>query len=225
MIASGFSITEANMSGGYETVPGTGGDAVEGADPYGFTAKAGQNIFGDPAQNMMNMGAGAMNSWGADASDPNSFMSKFMNDFSGLQKGVTDATSPLNLQLQQQMKNNIGQGMAQAGGQMSNLGALRSSAMGEAAGGVVGRAATDASAQLAQQQLGMLNSLGGQAMGQRGSAMGQMMGMPGQMMGLQGQFGEPMYVQPQVAAKPGAMDWMSSIGSLLGGVGSLIPGL
>ena len=202
------------MSGGYETIPGTGASSVEGADPYGYTKQAGANIFGSPAQNMMNRGLGAMGAWGAQSNDPNSFMSQYLNDFSGLQGAVTDATSPLNQQLQNQMKQRIAQGMAQAGGQMSGLGALRSSAMGEAAGNVVGRAATDASSQLAQAQLGMLSPLAG-----------QVMGMPGQLMGLQGSFGEPMYVQPQVAAKPGALDYMSAFGSMASGIGSMIPGL
>ena len=213
------------MSGGYATIPGTGASSVEGADPYGYTKQAGANIFGSPAQNMMNRGLGAMGAWGAQSNDPNSFMSQYLNDFSGLQGAVTDATSPLNQQLQNQMKQRIAQGMAQAGGQMSGLGALRSSAMGEAAGNVVGRAATDASSQLAQAQLGMLSPLAGQAMGGRQQALGQMMGMPGQLMGLQGSFGEPMYVQPQVAAKPGARDYMSAFGSMASGIGSMIPGL
>jgi len=214
-------------AGGYETVPGTGASSVEGADPYGFTSKAGANIFGDNAQSMINQGMGAMGSWNADSSDPNSFMSKFMNDFSGLQKGVTDATSPLAQQLQKQQAQNIQQGMAQAGNQMSNLGALRSSAMGEAAGDVIGRAATDASTRLANSQLGLLNSMGGQAMGQRGNAYSQMMGMPSQMFGLQSQFGAPMYVQPQVAATPGGWDkvmqGMTAAGDLMSGIGSIIP--
>lgn len=213
------------MSGGYETIPGTGGSAVEGADPYGYTKQAGANIFGSPAQNMMNKGLGAMNAFTVGAGDPNSFMSQYLNDFSGLQGAVTDATSPLDQQLQNQMKQRIAQGMAQAGGQMSGLGALRSSAMGQAAGDVVGRAATDASSQLAQAQLGMLGQMGNQAMGGRQQALGQMMGMPGQMMGMQGSFGEPMYVQPQVAARPGALDYMGAFGSMASGIGSLIPGL
>lgn len=211
------------MSAGYETIPGTGADAVQGADPYGFTKQAGQSIFGDQAQSMINMGTGAMGAWGANASDPNSFMSKFMNDFSGLQSGITDATAPLAKQLQLQQQQNISQGMAQAGGQLSNLGALRSSAMGEAAGDVVGRAATDASTQLANAQMGLLGQMGNQAMGQRGAAMNQMMGMPSQIFGLQTGFGDPMYVQPQVAAKTSALDWMSGIGDLASGIGSIIP--
>lgn len=212
-------------AGGFEQMPGTGADAYQMMDPSGYTGQAAANLFGGPAQSMMNRGMGAMGAWGADASDPNSFMSQYLNDFSGLQGAVTEATSPLNEQLQRQMQQNIAQGMSQAGGQLSGLGALRSSAMGEAAGDVVGRAATGASADLARQQLGMLGQMGNQAMGQRGAALGQQMQMPGQLMGMQAQFGAPNYVAPQYYQKPGALDWISSIGSIAGGAGGMLTGL
>ena len=213
------------MSGGYEQIPGTGAGDYQMMDPSGYTERAGENIFGMPSQALMNQGLGAMGAWTRPSDSPGSFMNQFLNDFSGLQGAVTEATSPLSQQLNRQMQQNIQQGMAQAGQGLSGLGALRSSAMGEAAGDVVGRAATDASTQLANQQLGLLGGLGGQSMGQRGAALSQMMGMPLGMMGLQGQFGEPAYVAPQYAQKPGFLDYMSGIGSFLGGVGSLIPGL
>lgn len=213
------------MSGGYEQVPGTGADAYQMADPSGFTSQAGQNMFGQPAQNLMRSGQGALGAWTSGAGDPNSFMRQYLRDFGQLQGGITEATSPLSRQLQDQQAQNIQQGMSQAGQQLSGLGALRSSGMGAAVGDVVGRHATDASTQLANAQLGLLGQQGGQAMAGRQQALGQMMGMPMQMMGLQSQFGEPMYVAPQYAQKPGALDWMSAAGNLLGGVGSLIPGV
>lgn len=210
------------MSGGYEQIPGTSADSYQAVDPNKFTQQAGQNIFGGPAQGLINQGMGAMGAWSAPTGSADSFMSKYLSDFGGLQGAITDATSPLNQQLQNQMQQNIKTGMSQAGQAMSGLGGLRSSAMGEAAGDVVGRAATDASTQLANAQLGLLGQQGGQAMGQRGAALSQMMGMPLGMMGLQGQFGEPMYAAPQYAQRPGALDWISGIGSAIGGIGGAI---
>ena len=211
------------MSGGFAEVPGTGQGSYFGIDPSGFTKQAGQNIFGDPAQNMMNKGQGAMNSWVTSANDPNSFMGQFMNDFSRLQSGITDATSPLNKQLESQQAQNIQQGLQAAGSQLSGLGGLRSSGMGAAAGDVVGRAANDMTTQLRNAQLGMLGQYGGQAMGQRGAANQQMMGMPGQMMGIQSGFGDPTYGQAQMYQKPGAMDWINTGANLISSIGSVIP--
>jgi hypothetical protein len=220
-----FSLWENMMgAGGYTQDPGSAASDYQSMDPSGFTGMTGANLYGGFGQDMVNKGMGAMNAWGAQSDDPNSFMSQYLNDFSGLQGAVTDATSPLNEQLQRQMQQNIKTGMSQAGGQMSGLGALRSSAMGEAAGGVVGRAATDASAKLANAQLGMLGQMGGQAMGQRGSAMGQMMGMPGQMLGMQSQFGQPNYVAPTYTAQPSAWDRVLQVGGLIGDIGGAIPG-
>ena len=150
-----------------------------------------------------------------------------MNDFSQMGKGITDETSALSKQLEAQQAKNIQQGMAQAGQSMSNLGAVRSSAMGEAAGDVVGRAATDASTELAKYQMGLLDSMGNNMLGQMGSAYGQMMQQPGQIMGYQTQFGNPNYVAPQYASVPSVWDnimgGMSATGDLLSGVGSIIP--
>lgn len=185
-------------SGSYQTVPNTGADAYQGVDPYGFTEQAGNTVFGAPAQSMINKGMGAMNAWTTPANDPNSFTNMFMQDFSQLGKGITQETAPLSKQLQQQQQQSIDTGLAQAGNTMAGLGATRSSAMGEAAGDVVGRAATDASTQLANAQLQLLNSMGGQMLGQKANAYNTMMGLPGQVMGYQTAMGEPMYVAPQV---------------------------
>ena len=214
-------------AGGFQQVPGTDAGSYQTMDPSGFTGMAGQNLFGGFGQDLVNKGMGAMNAWGAQSDDPNSFMSQYLNDFSGLQGAITESTSPLNEQLQRQMQQNIKTGMSQAGNQMSNLGALRSSAMGEAAGDVVGRAATDASTQLAQAQMGLLGQQGGQAMAGRQAALGQMMGMPSQMLGMQSQFGTPNYVAPEYMATPGGLDkfaqFAGAFGDIAGGIGSIIP--
>jgi hypothetical protein len=99
--------------------------------------------------------------------------------------------------------------------------------MGEAAGDVAGRAATDASTQLAKAQMDLLGQYGNQAMGQRANAYNQMMAMPGQLLGQQVQFGTPNYVAPQYQATPSAWDnimgGMSAFGDLFSGIGSIIP--
>jgi hypothetical protein len=101
--------------------------------------------------------------------------------------------------------------------------------MGEAAGDVAGKAATDASTQLANAQLGLLGQYGNQAMGQRANAYNQMMAMPGQALGLQTQFGTPNYVSPEYQATPSFWDsllgGMSAVGNLAGGVGSILGGI
>ena len=213
-------------AGGYSEIPGTGSESYKAVDPSGFTGMAGANLFGNFGQDMVNKGMGAMNAWGAQSDDPNSFMAQYLNDFSGLQGAVTEASSPLNEQLQAQMQQNIKTGMAQAGNQLSGMGALRSSAMGEAAGDVVGRAATDASSKLAQAQMSMLNQMGGQAMGQRGSAYGQMMGMPGQLLGMQTAFADPTYASPQMQYNPSGferfMQMLNPLGEMAGGAGEII---
>jgi len=101
--------------------------------------------------------------------------------------------------------------------------------MGEAAGDVAGRAATDASTQLANAQLGLLGQYGNQLMGQRANAYNQMMGMPGQVLGMQSQFASPNYVAPQYIQQPGFMDQLlggfGALGDLVGGAGSFMTGL
>lgn len=208
------------MSGGFQQVPGTSGSDYQLADPGGYTGQAGQNIFGNLGQNLVNQGMGAMGAWTTPGSEPGSFMQNYLTDFGQLGNAITAQTSPLNQQLQNQMQQNISQGMAQAGQQMSGLGALRSSAMGEAAGDVVGRAATDASTQLAQAQLGLLQPLAGQQMAGRQQALAQQSALPMSMLGLQGQFGEPTYVAPQYMQGPGFMDYANMLMPGIQAVGS-----
>ena len=212
------------MAGGYEQIPGTGGADVEGADPYGYTAQAGNNIFGDLSQNLINQGLGAANQWNAPSSDPNSFMRQYLNDFGGLQGAVTDATSPLSEQLTRQVGDMTREATQNVGSQMAGMGGLRSSGMANLAGAEAGRIAGRAGTDLASQQLGLLNSLGNQAMGGRMNAMANQMQNPMNMMNLQGSFGEPMYVQPQVAAKPSTMDWIMGLLNPLAEAGGAIFG-
>ena len=211
------------MAGGYETVPGTGADALEMADPGGFTGKTAENLFGAQADNMFKQGNNATNQWMMDSSDPGSMMSKFLSDFGGLQKSVTDSTSPLAKQLQSNVTGMTKDSTNQIASQMAGLGGLRSSGMSNLAGEKAGEIAGRAGSELSQMQMSLLNSLAGQQLGGRQQAMSQMMGQPMQMMGLQNQFGAPTYVQPQVAAKQTATDWMSGIGDVLSGIGSIIP--
>lgn len=197
--------------GSYDTVPNTGADSYQAIDPFGWTQGFGGN--------MMDKAKGALNAWEGGPSDPGSFMNKFLNNMGGLQGQVTDATSPLTAQLQGQVNNFTNQALGNVNQNFAGMNSLYSSGMGEAAGREAGQIASNAGVNLAQQQLGLLNSLGNNTMNQQGTAANQLQSQAAQ-------FASPNYVSPEVAYTPGGfenfMNLLSGAGSLASGIGSFV---
>lgn len=211
------------MSGKMAQMPGTSQSDYYSIDPSGHTQATANNLYGQPAQDIMRRGNEASMAWALPSTDPNSFMAKYLSDFGQLQGAVTDATSPLSKQLESQLMRNINLGNTQIGNQFAGMGGLRSSGMADVAGRMAGQEAGNASTALAQQQLGLLQPLANQQMLGRQYALSEQMKQPMDLMGMQAQFGAPAYGAPQYYQKPGAMDWMSATGDLLSGIGSIVP--
>lgn len=213
------------MSGQMAQTPGTSAGEYETMDPSGFTGQTAANLYGQPAQNMFQRGDAANNAWMMNSQDPGSFMSKYLQDFGQMQGAVTEATSPLATQLNEQMQRNIQTGTTNLGQQLAGIGGLRSSGMGEMAGRFAGEEAAKAGSALANAQLGMLNPMAQNAMTGRQNAYGNMMSQPMDLMNMQANFGSPNYVAPEYYQQPGALEWIGAGADLIGSVGSLMPGL
>jgi len=139
--------------------------------------------------------------------------------FNEIYNAITGATSPLQQNLSQYYEKYLPQFTEQAIAGVQQLGGVNSGLAAQIAGQQAAQAASQMQSQMIQAQLGLLNPLAQQQMGQQYGMLGQVLGQTGQMAAPT--YWEPSYVYDE--DKPG---WLKGAltGALSGGLAGMMTG-